>query len=110
MKIGQLVVLNTHDYADKSFSGPFRVAKDFLFADIKPLVEALPPRLGRSKPGPDDFIQYLQTGGYIEKLPCEHVHLGNYNDIAIEAEPGSVDEKYINELNAEKWKKKRLKP
>ncbi len=83
MKTGELLILSTDKYPDYTFSGPYRVLKDFTFAEIVAVVKSRPGTGWKSKAVPDDVVEYLKNEGYIEVVPCTEVHLGSYGDIDV---------------------------
>lgn len=79
-KAGQLLILETGEYSDYTFHGPFRVSKDF---DMRELSETF-------KDSQDDpsyclygFIGFLSSAGYVEDIECDHIHIGSYGSIEI---------------------------
>lgn len=96
-KAGQLLMLETGEYSDKNWVGPFRVTKD---CDLRALCEEW---CGVSPPvneydddlsdfvieqdgGPfynllDAFISWLSRSGYFEEIDCTSIHIGDYGRI-----------------------------
>jgi hypothetical protein len=86
-RTGELLILEDGEYSDKSWSGPFRVLKDF---DIIELAEQLKatwktgPNDYGSGPGPFDFRDWLHKEGFIADVECRSVHIGSYGTLEIE--------------------------
>lgn len=86
-KAGELLVIEWGEYSDKSWSGPYRVAKDF---DILEYAEELKatwkpgPHDYTDEPGPYELRDRLHKEGFIEDVECRSVHIGAYSTIEIE--------------------------
>lgn len=83
-KAGELVILETGEYSDSSWHGPFRSLKDF---DMRDAADEF--RSGFKKedewdrPGPYEFIAWLSGAGYLEQLDAHSLHVGSYGDVEI---------------------------
>lgn len=82
MKIetGAVLVIETGEYSDYSFTGPFRVLKAFDQAEIVEAYAAETPKQEWSdKPDLEPFIPWLVKHGYIEDVPgVVSWHVGGY--------------------------------
>lgn len=84
LKKGTLLIVETGEYSDRSWSDPVRVLKDVLKAN---LVEEFKrkwkkPKDGwRDTPSPDDFLPWLVKTGYVEFVDNVHSwHVGSYGE------------------------------
>ena len=86
-KAGELLILETGEYSDKSWSGPFKVLKDF---DIREAAaqyksEFKPDENSYSdEPSPYEFRDWLSKTGLIEDVDCRSVHIGSYGSVCID--------------------------
>lgn len=86
-KAGELLIIEMGEYSDKSWSGPYRVVKDF---DIVELAEQLKATFKPAEhaysdePGPYDFRDWLSAEGFIQDVECRSVHIGAYGTLEIE--------------------------
>ena len=86
-KAGELVILENGEYSDRSWSGPFRVLKDFDMVELAEQLKAtFQPEQDHysSEPGPYDFIQWLSAEGYLQDVECRRVHVGSYGQLEVE--------------------------
>jgi hypothetical protein len=86
-KAGELLILEDGEYSDKSWSGPFRVLKDFDIVDLAEQLKAtFKPEEHHysSEPEPYNFRDWLHTQGFIEDVECRSVHIGSYGRLEIE--------------------------
>ena len=93
LKIGMQLVLETGEYSDYTFHGPFMVTRDFDQVEAVDLYKSIwtPPYKWREKPDTSGFMGWLASEGYIE--PIEGVvswHIGSYG--TLEADPNPEPE------------------
>jgi hypothetical protein len=93
IKAGATLVLETGEYSDYTFHGPFRVLRDFDQAEAVEQHKAAwrcdPEKSWDDKPDTNSFIGWLNREGMIEDIPgVVSWHIGNYMslepEIAIE--------------------------
>lgn len=82
---GTILILESGEYSDKSWHGPFRVLKDFDQAEISQTFRdnwSPGPDSWRDKedgPGRGDFLSWLVRNGYVEDLDGVVAwHIGSY--------------------------------
>lgn len=81
MKAGELLILETGEYSDYTFHGPFRVQCDF---DLRDQIERfLDTQEDRDWCSHYDFIAFLSKDGFIQDVECEHIHIGSYGRLKI---------------------------
>lgn len=86
MKAGDYLMLSTGEYSDYSFSGPYKILKDFTFGEI---VEEIKENFKPSYEGDEidnySVAPYLIKRGYIEDVEnCTEVHCGSYGRLEID--------------------------
>lgn len=88
LKAGMLLVLETGEYSDSRWHGPFVVKRDFTRAEAaERFRKHWQPTAAQlewdddPKPSPEDFMGWLNLAGYIEDVPEAHSwHVGSYGD------------------------------
>lgn len=85
-KVGEIVVLETGEYSDRGWHGPFRVLKDFDMREAvaQCVAEHKPAHEWDKQPSPYDLAPWLQKSGFIEDIPCRTLHVGSYGEISLE--------------------------
>ena len=87
-KAGELLILEMGEYSDKSWSGPFRVLKDF---DLRDMADEFKSSFKPEKdnytdePSPYDLRDWLHKSGLIEDVDCRSAYIGSYGTISIDA-------------------------
>lgn len=73
-KAGSLITLETGEYSDFTYEGPFRVLRDI---DVQAVVTEFKEARGHSiGAGETAFIAWLSESGYIEDVACARWYLG----------------------------------
>lgn len=73
-KAGSLITLETGEYSDFGYAGPFRVLRDI---DIQAVVTEFKDARGHGVgAGEQAFIAWLSAAGYIEDVDCARWYLG----------------------------------
>jgi hypothetical protein len=89
LKAGDALILETGEYSDFSYSGPFRVLKPLRLSQA--LLDECRAAFLPSYPGaefrPDDIGAALNRLGYVEDMETTSVHVGSYGDIDTAAFP-----------------------
>lgn len=80
----EIIVLETGEYSDHSWHGPYRALKDF---DIREAAEefkaSFKPEDEWDRPGPYEFVAWLAKAGFVEAIDCRTVHVGSYGTLEI---------------------------
>lgn len=90
MKAGELLILSHGEYSDYSYSGPFRVLKDFdpkeQADECREYWRQLPESERCWQEGPDssNYIAFLHARGFIEDVDCTEIHVGSYGRLQID--------------------------
>lgn len=89
VKKDTLLVLETGEYSDYTFHGPFRVIKDYDEAEV---IEGykkgfIPEYEGDDSPDPHGFGGWMIAQGYLELLEHLSWHVGSYG--TFEAKPNT---------------------
>jgi hypothetical protein len=87
IKAGTVLTLETGEYSDYSFTGPFQVLKEFDQAEVVLAYSATwkPKEEWEDTPDCDGFIGWLASSGYIRDLDnVMSWHVGSYGRL----EPG----------------------
>jgi len=88
----ETLILETGEYSDYSFQGPFKVLRSFESQEEAERHTALFDSEVKEKNGdhgtwdhasPDTLIAYLAAEGFIEELSCVREHVGSYGAIDI---------------------------
>lgn len=92
IKAGTVLVFDHGEYSDYSFSGPFRVLKDFDQADVAEKFRddwrSQPREEWNDTPSETDFIAWMNKNGYVEDMPSHQWHIGAYGfNPQIQSEP-----------------------
>lgn len=89
MKVGEILVLESGEYSDKSWHGPFRVLKDFKLREAAEQMRSeFKPTCDSEVPDPWGLIGWLTQHGYIEDIEHLSAHIGSYGQLEIDSEPG----------------------
>lgn len=86
LKAGSLLIIETGEYSDRSWSDPVRLLKDVVKADIADGYRAAWPSLKEKyddddRPDPSGFLLWLVKSGYAEDVANVHSwHIGSYGD------------------------------
>jgi hypothetical protein len=84
-KAGELLLLESGEYSDKSWAGPFRVLKDFDIREAAGEVKAAyKPDYDGDEPGTTNLREWLFTNGFLEDVECRSIHIGSYGRIEID--------------------------
>lgn len=82
LKKGTLLIIETGEYNDRTWFGPFRMLKDAMKETLAKQYKAQwkPDKDGwPDKPDPDGFISWLTVAGFIEDVSDVHSwHVGSY--------------------------------
>lgn len=95
IKAGTILVMETGEYSDYTFTGPFRVLRDFDQGGAAEQHKAqwMPEPDGwRDEPDTDSFIGWLNREGFIEEIDgVVSWHIGSYGRLepSIAPEPKS---------------------
>ena len=88
-KCGELLVIETGEYSDRSWHGPFKVLTNFDMVWAAEQIKAewqKNPQEGRytNDPAPFDLLEWLAKKAFIEDVDHRTIHIGSYGDIQIE--------------------------
>lgn len=85
-KVGDLVILETGEYSDRSWHGPFRALKDFNIREAaQEFQDGFKPEDEWDRAGPHEFVAWLSSSGYLEEVDAASVHVGSYGSLEIDA-------------------------
>lgn len=93
IRAGTVLVFDHGEYSDYSFTGPFRVLKDFDQAEVSEQFREQwkAPNEWRNNPDESEFISWMNLTGYVEDLPSHQWHIGSYGfSPSIQDEPAGA--------------------
>lgn len=80
------LILETGEYSDRSWHGPFRALRDFSTRDAADRAKAeFRPKWEGHAMDPEEFIDWLIKEKYIELIDCNSEHVGSYGHIEIDS-------------------------
>jgi hypothetical protein len=83
LKKGTLLIIETGEYSDRSWSGPVRLLGDYVKADLAEEFkrEWKPENDWDDRPSPGEFLPWLIKAGKAESVDdVEEWHVGSYGD------------------------------
>lgn len=91
MKAGDVLIIETGEYSDHEFHGPFRCLKDFSLSDEADLFEGQYDEDSWDNPGLGGFVPWLAIRGLIEDVDnVKMVHIGSYGRMTRPIDRGEV--------------------
>jgi hypothetical protein len=98
VKAGTILVMTHGEYSDYSYTGPFRVVKDFDQAEIAETFRnawaAVPREAWEKRPSEHEFIGWLSTEGFVEDVANSwEWYIGSYGfDPVIDSEADALEQ------------------
>jgi hypothetical protein len=89
VKTGELLILETGEYSDKQWHGPYRVLKDFTIGEARDAyVDQWKPEPDgwREQPDPDGFSGWLVAQQFIEHVDAKWVYIGSYGRLELDGD------------------------